>query len=156
MTTYPVIVVWLALEVLACGGSPATGRSTREAAAGDSLYVLTLIDGAPLPWDSGEIREGCRELLVGGWVRLAGDRWTASDSVALTCPATQAAPSVRTIVRSGRLSREADTVVCEIWGEQTKSWLLASRGILRGDTLRMGGELSDGPPEVYILRGSGP
>ncbi len=155
MTTY-LVIVSLALEVLACRGSPAPGRSTREATTSDSLYVLVLIDGAPLPWDSGEIREGCRELLVGRWVRLGADRWTTSDSVALTCPAKQPPQSLRTIVSSGRLSREADTVVTEIWGERTKSWLLANRGILRGDTLRMGGELSDGPPEVYIRRRSGP
>lgn len=118
----------------------------------ESSYLLVLVDGEPLPERDGEVGQGgCTANVQSGWYRLSGNEWQSFDSVTTTCSRTNR-PALASRRRSGTIKHAGDTLVFSGYDRKLRAYVVADRGLLRGDTLRTGGLLFDGPPRVYLRR----
>ncbi len=121
-------------------------------ATAESSYVLALVDGEPLPERDGEVGPGgCTANIQSGWYRLSGDEWQSFDSVTTTCSRIDR-PALASRRRSGTIKHAGDTLVFGEYDRRLRAYVVTDRGLRRGDTLRTGGLLFDGPPRVYLRR----
>jgi hypothetical protein len=112
-----------------------------------SEFALVSYDGLGLPQPLDSVG-GCSRQLDGGTLRTSTAHWERQDSLTVRC--TDAVPNGgRTESQSGTLRHRGDTLVMEEPDSARREGLVIDRGIIRGDSLRTGGLLFDGPPRVY-------
>lgn len=128
------------------GTLPATA-STPPRADAWSEFALVSHDGLGLPQLLDSV-SGCSRWLDGATLRISTDHWERRDSLSVRCKG--AAPKGgRTESQGGALRHRGDTLVMEEADSARREGLVIDRGIIRGDSLRTGGRLFDGPPRVY-------
>lgn len=130
--------------------SPIPRSNAAPSTTVESGYVLVLLDGQPLPEKAGEVGSGgCTARIENGWYRLSGNHWQSFDSVTTNCTRVDR-PALGSRRRSGTIKHAGDTLVFVEQDTAHAADVVADRGLLRGDTLRTGSLLFDGPPRVYV------
>jgi hypothetical protein len=121
------------------------GACTSETNDRARTFVMVSADGlsVPAPLPNGLT---CADTLVGGEYRIADGAWTLVERYKFRC----ASGLPLRDSTGGIVQIASDTLA--FFGTRGADTLLWQRGVLRGDTLRVGATLFDGPEYVFVGR----
>lgn len=149
----PYSVEWAAAAIaslaLACGEG-SQGTPSDDQLGSEVRYHLATYDRRAVPahMDDSDPSSACRSVITGGWLSLTDSTWRASDSIRYPCDASRPGEP---LVEVGVLRHQGDTLVLELVSPDSRDPLLFDRGLRVGDTLFLGGSLSEGsPPRTYL------